>query len=102
MLPQEQEVEMEKKVSARLVVSGRVQGVYFRMETQRTAQRFGLFGWVRNKPDGTVEALFQGDKADVESAIAWCRTGPPGAHVSQVDVDWAAHSGEFETFQVRY
>lgn len=69
-----------------LWISGRVQGVFFRSTTQEQAEARGLTGWVRNAPDGRVEAEVQGSPAAVERLIAECRNGPPAAHVTDVDV----------------
>ncbi|HET8651470.1 MAG TPA: acylphosphatase [Gaiellaceae bacterium] len=73
---------------ARVVVSGRVQGVFFRAETRDRASSLGLAGWVRNNRDGTVEAAFEGDRERVESMVEWCRRGPALAEVERVDVEW--------------
>jgi acylphosphatase len=73
---------------ARVVVSGRVQGVFFRAEARDRARSLGLAGWVRNNPDGTVEAAFEGDRERVESMIEWCRRGPALAAVDDIDVEW--------------
>jgi len=75
-------------VRRRVVVSGRVQGVFFRDSTRQVAQRLGLTGWVRNCGDGAVEAVFEGPEDRVESMVDWCRRGPSGARVESVDVDW--------------
>ena len=75
-------------------VHGRVQGVFFRMETRDRARSLGLDGWVRNCPDGTVEAVFEGDRARVESMVDWCGRGPAGARVDDVDVKWEEPAGE--------
>ena len=93
---------MEKQARAHALISGRVQGVCFRMETQRAAEGFGVTGWVRNKRDGTVEAVAEGPKDDVMSLIDWCRTGPPSARVETVDVAWHDYQGEFGDFSVRF
>ena len=69
-----------------MVVSGRVQGVFFRASCAERARRMGVGGWVRNRRDGSVEAAFEGDPSAVESMIAWCRHGPPGAVVETVEV----------------
>jgi acylphosphatase len=76
-------------VSARRRVKahGRVQGVFFRDSTRRQAERAGVAGWVRNCPDGTVEAVFEGDEDAVERMVAWVREGPGRADVDRVDVD---------------
>lgn len=93
---------MAKNVRAHVIVSGRVQGVFFRAETQKAAQGFGVAGWVRNRPEGTVEAVFEGADRDVHKAIAWCRTGSPMARVSDVQVRWEDYTGEFSAFDVTY
>lgn len=86
---------MEDAVSrARVLVSGDVQGVWFRASTVDVARRLGLAGWVRNLSDGDVEAVFEGPADSVEAAIAWARTGPRGARVDRVDVAWEAALGE--------
>ncbi len=90
------------KVRAHVYVSGRVQGVFFRTETQDEATRHGLTGWVRNLPDGRVEAVFEGDKDKVDRLIEFCRQGPPGARVSKVDVFWESYKGELRGFRLRY
>ena len=93
---------MDKNVRAVVIVSGRVQGVFFRMETQRAAGHFGVYGWVRNRPDGTVEAMMEGNSAAVHALIEWCRKGPPGASVQRVDAQWDAYTGEYKDFGIRY
>ena len=93
---------MENKVRAHAVIRGRVQGVFFRMETKRAADGLGVYGWVRNKSDGTVEAVFEGERDAVEDILRWCRQGPPHGHVTDVNVDWQAYVGEFATFDIRY
>jgi acylphosphatase len=84
------------------IISGRVQGVFYRMETQGAAGRIGVNGWVRNLPDGTVEAVFEGEKDRVTSMLNWCQKGPPNSRVDQVKVDWQDYSGEFSDFKVTY
>lgn len=76
----------EKLSGCRVRVSGRVQGVWFRDSTRKEAMRLGVSGWVRNLPDGAVEAEFYGSVAAVEQVVAWCRKGPPLAHVERVEV----------------
>ncbi|MFQ5417536.1 MAG: acylphosphatase [Myxococcota bacterium] len=70
----------------RVVVRGRVQGVFFRGSTEAEARRCGVSGWVRNRPDGSVEAAFEGEEAAVECLVAFCRRGPQWARVSHVEV----------------
>jgi acylphosphatase len=72
-------------VRVRVVVSGRVQGVFFRASCTEQARRRGLGGWVRNLPDGRVEAVFEGEEPQVDEMIEWCRHGPPGARVDAVE-----------------
>ena len=93
---------MEKQVRAHAVISGRVQGVFFRVETQRAAEGFGVFGWVRNKRDGTVEAVIEGERQKVASMLDWCREGPPRAVVNKVDVEWEKYIGEMVDFRVTH
>lgn len=94
---------MDEMARAHLIVTGRVQGVFFRAETQKAASGFGVTGWVRNKRDGSVEAIVEGPKPDVSRLVAWCRrSGPPLSRVAAVDVTWQRYQGEFETFDVRY
>ena len=93
---------MEKKVRAHAVISGRVQGVFFRLETKHAADGFGVLGWVRNKRDGTVEAVFEGPEKSVMSILEWCKKGPPVARVTNVDVTWEDYKGDFSSFDVTY
>ena len=87
-------------VRAHLVVRGRVQGVWFRGSMQDEADRLGIAGWVRNHPDGTVEAEIEGAREAVDALIAWARHGPPGARVSDVAVEWVPARGERGGFAV--
>jgi len=93
---------MEETVRAHLIISGRVQGVFYRMETKSAADRFGVSGWVKNRRDGRVEALVEGEKPRVEGLIKWCRKGPPAARVHDVEVAWEPYRGEFASFEVTY
>ena len=93
---------MQKQVRAHAVISGRVQGVFFRVETQRAAKRFGVFGWVRNKRDGTVEAVFEGQQQAVDAVLQWCQEGPNLAVVKNVEVKWLDFTGELERFDITY
>jgi acylphosphatase len=79
---------------ARVVIQGRVQGVFFRAETRERARSLGLTGWVRNQPDGSVEAVFEGSRDRIESIIGWCRHGPRLAEVDDVSVQWEEPRGE--------
>jgi acylphosphatase len=81
-------------VRKRVVVGGRVQGVGFRASCARRARDAGLRGWVRNLPDGRVEAVFEGEPAAVDALVAWCGHGPAYAHVDQVQVVEEQPAGE--------
>ena len=89
-------------VRAHVFVSGRVQGVFFRRETEKNAKRHNVTGWVRNLPDGGVEALFEGEKEAVKFVIEFCKRGPPGAYVSNLDVAWEDWTGEFTEFKITH
>jgi len=84
-----------------LVISGRVQGVFYRASTQREAQDRQLVGWVRNLSSGQVELVAEGSEVALRSLAAWCEIGPPSAQVSQVEADWEEATGEFRDFGVR-
>ena len=88
-------------VRAHVWIAGRVQGVAFRAYTIDEASARRVTGWVRNTPDGRVEAVFEGERAVVEAMIAWCRKGPPAARVNSVEVTWEEPKGE-RGFTVRY
>ncbi len=92
----------DTKVSARVIIRGIVQGVYFRVNTRKAAREHCVYGWVRNNKDGSVEAVFEGQKEDVEKAIEWCRQGPPGARVDDVELTWTGKIENFKSFHVDY
>jgi len=87
---------------ARMFVSGMVQGVFFRSETRNEARKRNVRGWVRNLSDGGVEALFEGEETDVKALVEFCRHGPPGAIVTDTEVQWEDYKGEFGTFEMRH
>lgn len=89
-------------VRAHLFVSGKVQGVFFRSNTQQEANRRTVRGWIRNHKDGGVEAVLEGEEEDVKAVIEYCRKGPPFARVKDVNVRWEAYTGEFNRFKIRY
>jgi acylphosphatase len=95
-------VDKSEKAELHAVVSGRVQGVFFRMFVLREAQSLGLCGWVRNRPDGTVEVLAEGDRLRLERLGERLRKGPSGAHVTDVALDWAEYSHQFDDFSIAY
>ena len=88
-------------VRAHLVIRGRVQGVWYRGSMEGEAGRLGVAGWVRNRPDGSVEAEVEGAPGAVEALIAWARRGPPAARVTDVEVHWVDPHGERGRFVVR-
>jgi acylphosphatase len=83
-------------------ISGRVQGVFFRAETQRAAQGFNITGWVRNLADGRVEAVLEGEDKNVDKMIAWCHKGPSAARVEEVLIEGKPYTGEFRDFNIKY
>jgi len=87
-------VAESERVRVRVVVDGRVQGVYFRQSTQSAARRLGVDGWVRNLPDGRVEVVFEGDPAVVAQAVAYVRQGPPRSLVTAAEESWEEALGE--------
>ncbi len=93
---------MNEKKAVHAIINGRVQGVFFRMETRRAAERFGVNGWVRNRPDGTVEAVFEGESEKVDQIVDWCKKGPSAASVSGMEILEIAFTGKFEDFSIRY
>ena len=91
-----------KMVRAHIFVSGYVQGVFFRSSMKEVADKYGVKGWVRNLPDGRVEAILEGPENAVNRVIEWARRGPPLADVEDVEVKWEEYKGEFEDFRIRY
>lgn len=85
---------------AHVFVSGIVQGIFFRSNTRFEANKRNVTGWVRNLPDGKVEAIFEGEKNDVDELIKYCKEGPPRARVMNVEVYWEKYSGEFKKFSI--
>lgn len=85
----------------RVMVTGRVQGVFFRDRVRSEAQRLGVQGWVRNLPAGSVEAIFEAEEADVARMIEFCRKGPSGARVDDIEVTDEPARGEDTGFSVR-
>ncbi len=84
------------------VVSGVVQGVYFRSATESAAEQLGLTGWVKNLANGSVEVVAEGPRPALPELLAFLRQGPPGARVTNVRVDWSAATGDFRLFEVRW
>ncbi|ODS41964.1 MAG: acylphosphatase [Candidatus Altiarchaeales archaeon IMC4] len=89
-------------VAANVKITGNVQGVFFRASARDMAQSLGLTGWVRNLPDGRVEAMFEGDEERVKKAFEWCRKGPAGSSVENADVKYLPYTGSFKSFKIEY
>lgn len=83
-----------------LFVRGRVQGVYFRASTQREARRLGLTGWVKNRPDGSVEIVAEGEEVSIRELYGWAQKGPSAARVDRVETRWRSYTGEFPDFRI--
>ncbi len=83
-----------------VIVRGRVQGVYFRASAQREARRLGLTGWVKNRPDGGIEILVEGEEDALKDLIGWAHRGPSAARVERVDVRWRGFAGDFSDFRI--
>lgn len=90
------------KARLHMRIYGDVQGVFFRANTKERADALGLTGWVRNREDGSVECVAEGEKEKLEKLLEWCKTGPPGASVSEVRSEWKEFKGEFRNFSIRY
>jgi acylphosphatase len=92
---------MADVVRRRVVVRGEVQGVFFRDSTKKEAESRGVSGWVRNRDDGAVEAVFEGPADAVDGMVEWCRTGPSRAEVEDMDVSLEADPDDLDGFEVR-
>jgi acylphosphatase len=90
------------KVRAHVILSGTVQGVCFRSGVREKAHDLNVNGWVKNRFDGRVEAVFEGEKFSVLELVDFCRKGPPGAHVKDTELKWEPFENEFSSFEVRY
>jgi len=90
------------KERVRIIVSGMVQGVFFRASTRDEAVRLGIGGWVRNQNDGSVEIVAEGTREQIEEFIDWCRTGPPDARVDELDISRGEFLSEFDKFVIKY
>jgi len=89
-------------VRVHVVIYGIVQGVFFRASTREEARALDITGWVKNCFDGNVEAVFEGERGKVEKILKWCKIGPPGAKVININSNWEAPTGEFDSFSVKY
>ena len=91
-----------EKARLRVVIEGRVQGVFFRAATREEACSLGLSGWVKNCLDGRVEVVFEGERDKVEQILKWCQKGPPGAMVRNIEENWGDATREFDSFSIKY
>ena len=90
------------KARALIYVSGKVQGVFFRQNTMKKAQSVDVLGWVKNLDDGRVEAVLEGEEETVKAVIEFCKVGPKGAQVIEINVNWELYRGEFQSFNIVY
>lgn len=92
---------MADKAQVQMVISGRVQGVFFRAAAAQEARGLGLSGWARNLPDGRVEIRAEGERRNLAMLLAWAYQGPPAARVEEVAVEWSHYEGKLHGFEVR-
>ena len=92
---------MAQETRAHLLISGRVQGVFFRRFAQQKAKELGIAGWARNLIDGGVEIMAEGEKENIERFIDWCKSGPPLAKVKDIKVSYEKYVGEWKDFELR-
>lgn len=93
---------MTNKIQIKVMVTGRVQGVFYRASTKNEAERLGINGYVKNLPNASVEAVFEGDRPVVDRMIEWCRKGPAGARVDHVRTEEADTLSGYKIFEIRY
>jgi acylphosphatase len=90
------------KTNVHVMITGRVQGVWFRATTRQKAEQIGITGWVRNTRDGCVEAIFEGEENCVKEMIEWCHRGPPLAKIENVEVKNQSLTNGFDGFSIKY
>ena len=83
-----------------VIVRGRVQGVYYRASAQREARQYGLTGWVKNRADGTIEIVAEGEEVSIRELYGWAQKGPTAARVERVDTRWRSFTGDFPAFRL--
>ena len=88
-------------IRVQIFISGKVQGVFFRIETYHKAIEENVTGWIRNRSDGKVEAIFEGNKENVQRMIDFCKKGPQGAMVNKIEIKWEKYNGTFPDFKIR-
>ena len=87
-------------ITVHLIISGKVQGVYFRKHTQDISLQNNVYGWVKNLLNGDVECVLEGLKSNVDKVMMWCHQGPPGSHVDNVKIQYEAFIGNFNDFDI--
>ncbi len=87
---------------ANVIFKGKVQGVFFRANTERKAIELRIAGWVRNRDDGSVQAVFEGPKNRIDELISWCQKHQPYAKVDDIEINWEEYQNEFDDFEIRY
>ena len=90
------------KIKINAIISGKVQGVWFRVNTKKKADELEIFGWVKNTEDGNVEAVFEGDEKNIYKLIEWCSKGPSNSKVTKIDIIKKKYIKEFDTFSIIY
>ena len=90
------------KTTSHVLISGRVQGVWYRASTKSRAEQLGIRGWVRNTSDGKVEAIFEGEEELVEKMINWCYQGPPNAKVEDIKITKKESTNKYDSFSIKY
>jgi acylphosphatase len=99
---EKQAIQMSQHKRLHLRITGVVQGVFFRACTRDEARQLGLGGWVRNRADGSVEAVAEGPEETLGRLASWCEQGSPGSRVERVERTWDEATGEFTGFSIRY
>ncbi len=93
---------LAKMLQCVIIVQGKVQGVFYRLETAKAAGELGLAGWIKNEPTGSVKIIAQGPAEDLKKLIKWCHSGPPLAKVVKVEVEWEKADKNYKRFIVKY
>ena len=101
-LKKKENTKQSEKVRAHVFVSGRVQGVLFRESCKKKADKFAVSGWIKNLPDNRVEAVFEGERENVDKMVNWARKGPIWAKIDDFSVIWDNYQAEFKGFEIRY
>ncbi|HSX18803.1 MAG TPA: acylphosphatase [Candidatus Saccharimonadales bacterium] len=87
-------------MTVNIIISGQVQGVFFRKSAKAEAEKLGLVGWIKNNSDGSVETLAVGSKEKLEKFVTWCKAGPPFGEVENIKVEWKDQNLEFDSFEI--